>query len=40
MKDRELEEKVLFDRELFYAVQPKERLIGMIEKYRSSFSGM
>ena len=31
-KERESEEKVLFDRELFYAVQSEERLKGMVEK--------
>ena len=28
-------EKTLFDRELFYAIQPRDRLIGMIEAYRA-----
>ena len=37
-RDREQEEKVLFDRELFYAVQPADRLAGMIEKYRAAFA--
>lgn len=31
---REQEERVVFDRELFYAIQPEERLAGMIETYR------
>jgi hypothetical protein len=34
---RKQEEKVWFDRELFYAVQPIDRLQGMIERYRSAF---
>jgi hypothetical protein len=37
-KEREQEEKVLFDRELFYAVQPAGRLGEMIEKYRGEFA--
>jgi len=28
------EERVLFDRELFYAIQPRERLITLIDRYR------
>jgi hypothetical protein len=31
------DEEVYFDRELFYAIQPRERLIGLIEKYRAEF---
>ena len=34
---REQEEKDLFDRELFYGIQSRERLEGLIEKYRSHF---
>jgi hypothetical protein len=30
-------ERVLFDRELFYAIQPRERLIGLINRYREAF---
>ncbi|HZL34969.1 MAG TPA: hypothetical protein VFC78_06650 [Tepidisphaeraceae bacterium] len=33
---RAQQEKVLFDRELFYAIQPAERLAGMIQTYRSA----
>lgn len=36
-KEREQEEKELFDRELFYAIQPRERLDQMIEKYGQAF---
>jgi hypothetical protein len=28
------EEKGLFDRDLFYGIQPRERLVGLIERYR------
>jgi hypothetical protein len=31
------EEQATFDRELFYAIQPRERLMGLIEKYRAEF---
>ena len=34
---REQEERVVFDRELFYAIQPEDRLIGVIERYRDAF---
>ena len=34
---RELEEKDLFDRELFYAIQSRERLEGLISRYRAQF---
>jgi hypothetical protein len=37
-KQREQQEKVVFDRELFYAMQPKERLERMIGKYRDAFA--
>ena len=33
---REQEERVVFDRELFYAIQPEDRLAGMIETYRGA----
>lgn len=36
-KGRAQEEKSLFDRELFYALQPAERLTGMIDRYRAAF---
>jgi hypothetical protein len=36
-QQRELEEKTLFDRELFFALQPRERLEGMIEQYHALF---
>jgi hypothetical protein len=34
---RDLEDKVLFDRELFYALQPRERLAAMIQRYQERF---
>ena len=37
-RQRAAEERVLFDRELFYAIQPADRLSGMIERYRDAFS--
>jgi hypothetical protein len=36
---REQEEKVLFDRELFYAIQPRERLEALSAEYRRQFGG-
>lgn len=33
-----LRQKTLFDRELFYAIQPRERLAEMIQRYRSFFA--
>ena len=36
---READEALLFDRELFYAIQPKGRLEDMIEHYRIRFDG-
>jgi hypothetical protein len=33
---REQEERVVFDRELFYAIQPADRLSTMIERYRAA----
>lgn len=35
---RAVEQRVLFDRELFYAIQPRERLEELIEKYRKRFA--
>ena len=35
--EQAVRERALFDRELFYAIQPRERLTGLIEKYRQSF---
>jgi hypothetical protein len=35
---REQEERVIFDRELFYAMQPADRLTMMIDRYRASLS--
>lgn len=32
------EDQVIFDRELFYAVQPRDRLESMIEQYTQMFS--
>ena len=32
------EDKVLFNRELFFAVQPRERLVSLIERYRQQFA--
>jgi hypothetical protein len=37
-KHREREEQSLFDRELFYAMQPRERLIQMIARYEDAFT--
>jgi hypothetical protein len=31
------EQRMLFDRELFYAIQPRDRLFAMIDRYRESF---
>ena len=42
LRDAELQlqrEEVIFDRELFYAVQSRERLGMMIDNYRDAFSG-
>ena len=33
-EERAQEERVLFDRELFYAIQPRERLTALIDRYR------
>jgi hypothetical protein len=35
---RETEESAIFDRELFYAMQPRERLVQMIERFAAGFS--
>jgi hypothetical protein len=32
-----LRQKALFDRELFVAIQPRDRLEGMVERYRAAF---
>ncbi|HEX8521063.1 MAG TPA: hypothetical protein VF669_02320 [Tepidisphaeraceae bacterium] len=37
-QQRSVEEQTLFDRELFFGVQPRERLIGLIEQYASRFA--
>jgi hypothetical protein len=37
-EQREAEEQTLFDRELFFAVQPRERLLELISKYASRFA--
>jgi hypothetical protein len=37
-EERSQAERVLFDRELFYAIQPGERLLGLIDQYRQQFS--
>jgi hypothetical protein len=39
-QERERQELTLFDRELFYAIQPKERLMGLIERYRRITTGI
>jgi hypothetical protein len=36
-EERAQEERVLFDRELFYAIQPRERLTGLIDEYHGRF---
>jgi hypothetical protein len=38
-EERAQAERVLFDRELFYAIQPRERLMALIGQYRERFSG-
>lgn len=35
-KRRENEDATVFDREVFYAIQPRERLAGLIDRYRSA----
>jgi hypothetical protein len=37
-RQRLAEETDLFDRELFYAIQPRSRLMELIEKYRAEFA--
>jgi hypothetical protein len=37
-QSREKQEHMYFDRELFYAIQPKGRLEQMIARYRAAFS--
>jgi hypothetical protein len=37
-QEREKQEKTLFDRELFYAIQPRERLLQMIQHCTAEFS--
>jgi hypothetical protein len=39
MQRQAQQERVLFDRELFYAIQPEDRLSEMVEKYRTAFEG-
>src|SRR5947209_19855513 len=33
-----LRQRALFDRELFFALQPRDRLRGMIDRYRAAFA--
>jgi hypothetical protein len=35
---REQDERVTFDRELFYAMQPQDRLAMMVDRYRAELS--
>jgi hypothetical protein len=35
-RTRAIEDTVVFDREVFYAVQPRDRLVGMIGRYRGA----
>jgi hypothetical protein len=35
--ERSVDEQRVFDRELFYAIQPRERLTGLIEQYAARF---
>lgn len=35
---RDQEDAILFDRELFYALQPRDRLLGLIERYTRQFT--
>jgi hypothetical protein len=37
-EERDREDEVIFDRELFYAMQTRERLVGMIERYEREFA--
>ena len=34
----EAQDRDLFDRELFYGIQPRARLQGLIERYRAEFA--
>ena len=36
-QQQSLADRTLFDRELFYAIQPKDRLTTLINRYRESF---
>ena len=36
-EERAQAERVLFDRELFYAIQPSDRLAGLVSRYRANF---
>jgi hypothetical protein len=38
MTRKSSEEQGMFDRELFYAIQPRERLMGLMENYREAFA--
>lgn len=38
MRSRAIEDSVVFDREAFYAVQPRSRLIELIARYHEAFS--
>lgn len=38
-RQRAIEDEIVFDRELFYALQPRERLEALIANYRAAFSG-
>jgi hypothetical protein len=35
---RSVDEQGMFDRELFYAIQPRQRLVGLIEQYAGKFA--
>ena len=37
-QQHEAEENTVFDRELFYAMQPRQRLLEMIDHYRIAFA--
>ena len=38
MRQREADDATVFDREVFYAMQPRERLTAMIDQYRAAFT--
>ena len=38
MKRRAAEDEVVFDREVFYAIQPRDRLVEMIDRYRQAMA--